>query len=150
MSAPGEQPEDGRESKFSAYSNYHQVTGSVASAIDEAGDAYAYAAARKAEGKSLPSADAVRLRQYMKKAAMMLLPELRANSDADDVYDQDGATYLTLAPRILNLEKITDRLSELEDAVMTAVDDTSDSDGANMSVGDVLELLDVDQKRIPG
>jgi len=73
------------------------------------------------------------------------LPEM----DADDLYDQDGATYLTLAPRVLNLEKITDRLSELEDAVMTAVDDTSDSDGTDMSVDDVLELLDVDSDRIP-
>lgn len=63
--------------------------------------------------------------------------------DTDDLYDQDGATYLTLAPRILNLEKVTERLSELEDAVMTVVDDTTD-DGAGMSVDDVLDLLDVD------
>lgn len=86
MSVPEEQRE-GRESKFSAYSNYRSVTGSIAGAIDEAGDAYAYASARKAEGKSLRSDDAVRLRQYMKKAALMLLPELRANAEADDVYD---------------------------------------------------------------
>jgi len=87
MSAP-EENRDGRESKFSAYSNYRNVTGSVASAIDEAGDAYAFAAARKAENKSLRSDDAVRLRRYLKKAAMMLLPELRANADAEDVYDE--------------------------------------------------------------
>ena len=78
----------GRESEFSAYSNYRNVTGAVASAIDQAGDAYAYAAARKAEGKGLRSDDAVRLRRYTKKAAMMLLPELRANAEAGDVYQQ--------------------------------------------------------------
>lgn len=87
MSAPEEQT-DGRESKFSAYSNYRNVTGAVASAIDEAGDAYAFAAARKAENKSLQSRDAIRLRRYIKKAAMMLLPELRANADADEVYEK--------------------------------------------------------------
>jgi len=87
MSAPDDQP-DGRESQFSAYSNYHQVTGAIASAIDEANDAYAHAAARKGEGKSLRSADAIRLRKTMKKAAMMLLPELRANQEADDIYGE--------------------------------------------------------------
>jgi len=97
MSAPEEQG-DGRESKFSAYSNYRNVTEKVVSAVEEAGDAYAYAAARKAEGKSLRSDDAIRLRRYLKRAAMMLLPELRANAKADPVYDdilqrweEDGA-----------------------------------------------------------
>ena len=70
------------------------------------------------------------------------LPEM----DADDLYEQGNTTYLTLAPRILNLQKVTDRLSELEDAVMTAVDDTSDS--AEMSVEDVFERLKVDTERI--
>jgi len=70
------------------------------------------------------------------------LPEM----DADDLYEQGDTTYLTLAPRILNLQKVTGRLSELEDAVMTAVDDTSD--GAEMSVEDVLERLKVDTERI--
>jgi cytoskeletal protein CcmA (bactofilin family) len=73
------------------------------------------------------------------------LPEM----DENDVYEQDGARYLTLAPRVLNLEKVTDRLSELEDAVMTAVDDTSDDDGAEMEVEDVLELLEVDPAQVP-
>lgn len=62
--------------------------------------------------------------------------------DAADRYDQDGTTYLTLAPRILNLEKVTDRLAELEDGVMAAVDDTSGSD-AELSVEEVLSKLDV-------
>lgn len=68
------------------------------------------------------------------------LPEM----GADDLYEQDGTTYLTLAPRILNLEKITERLEELEDAVMAAVDDTSGDDGTEMSVDDVLSLFDID------
>lgn len=58
-----------------------------------------------------------------------------------DRYEQDGTSYLTLAPRILNLEKVTDRLDELERAIMSVVDDASDDD-ENMSVGDVLNLLD--------
>lgn len=62
--------------------------------------------------------------------------------DADDRYEQDGTTYLTLAPRILNLEKVTDRLAELEEGVMAAVDDTSGSD-AELSVEEVLSKLDV-------
>ncbi|WP_227134740.1 hypothetical protein [Halorubellus salinus] len=72
------------------------------------------------------------------------LPEM----DEADLYDQGDSTYLTLAQRVLNLEKVTDRLSELEDAVMTAVDDTSDDEGAEMSVDDVLALLDVDSDRV--
>lgn len=68
------------------------------------------------------------------------LPEM----DADDLYERDDTTYLTLAPRILNLEKITDRLDELEHAVMSAVDDTSGDEGTEMSVDDVLSLFDVD------
>jgi len=68
------------------------------------------------------------------------LPEM----DASDCYEQDGTTYLTLAPRILNLEKVTGRLEELEQAVMAAVDDTSGDGGTEMSVEDVLSLFDVD------
>jgi len=68
--------------------------------------------------------------------------------DADDLYEEGDNTYLTLAPRILNIEKVTDRLSELEDAVMTAVDDTSDDDGTEMSVEDVLDHLEVDSEQI--
>jgi hypothetical protein len=70
------------------------------------------------------------------------LPEM----DADDLYQQDETTYLTLAPRILNLEKVTERLEELEQAVMAAVDDTSGDDGTEMSVDDVLSLFDVDMR----
>lgn len=68
--------------------------------------------------------------------------ELPVMTEADR-YEQDGTSYLTLAPRILNLEKVTDRLDELERAIMSVVDDASD-DRENMSVGDVLNLLDAE------
>lgn len=73
------------------------------------------------------------------------LPEM----GVDDLYEQDGTRYLTLAPRILNLEKVTDRLDELEQAVMAAVDDTSGEGRAEMSVDEVLSRLDVDGHRTP-
>lgn len=62
----------------------------------------------------------------------------------DDRFEREDTTYLTLAPRVLNLEQVTDRLDELETAIMAAVDDTSSDDGASMDVEDVLSLLDVD------
>jgi cytoskeletal protein CcmA (bactofilin family) len=65
----------------------------------------------------------------------------------DDIYEQDDTGYLTLAPRILNLEAVTDRLSALEDGIMATVADTSDADGTEMSVADVLTELDVDMDR---
>lgn len=71
------------------------------------------------------------------------LPELTA----DDLYEQDGTAYLTLAPRILNLEAVTDRLSTLEDGMMATVADSSDLDRTEMSVEDVLSELGVDQER---
>lgn len=61
-----------------------------------------------------------------------------------DRYERDGTRYLTLAPRVLNLQKVTDRLDELERGIMSAVDDTSGDGGTDMSVSDVLALLDVD------
>mgnify|MGYP000002187752 FL=1 len=64
--------------------------------------------------------------------------------DAEDVYERDGTTYVTMAPRVLNLEKVTARLDELERGIMDVVDDTSDSDGEKMDVDDVLDLLGVD------
>ncbi|WP_435125405.1 hypothetical protein [Halobaculum sp. D14] len=86
-SSPTDPADDnGRADQFNAYSNYRSVTGSIASAIDDAAKAYAYAAARKAEGKSLRSDDAIQLRKSCKQAALMLLPELRANANADDIY----------------------------------------------------------------
>ena len=63
--------------------------------------------------------------------------------DETDCYEQHGTTYLTLAPRVLNLEKITDRLEELEEGIMAAVDDTSSAGDAELSIEDVLDRLDV-------
>ncbi|SIS20879.1 bactofilin family protein [Natronorubrum thiooxidans] len=62
----------------------------------------------------------------------------------DDRYEREGTTYLTLAPRVLNLEQVTDRLDELENAIVATVDDTSGDEGATMSVEDVLSLLEAD------
>lgn len=62
----------------------------------------------------------------------------------DDRYERDETTYLTLAPRLLNVEKVTDRLTELEQRIMDVVDDTSGDTGTDLSVEDVLALLDVD------
>jgi hypothetical protein len=61
-----------------------------------------------------------------------------------DLYEGAETTYLTLAPRVLNLSKVTDRLDELERGIMSAVDDASDDDGATASVSEVLSALDVD------
>ncbi len=63
--------------------------------------------------------------------------------DVTDRYEQNGTTYLTLAPRILNLTNVADRLDDLEQGLMKAVDDTSGDGGADMSVEDVLDLLEV-------
>lgn len=62
-----------------------------------------------------------------------------------DLYEQDGRQYLTLSARILNIEKINDRLNELEEGVLAAVDDTTD-DEPGMNVSDVLGLLNVDSE----
>ena len=64
--------------------------------------------------------------------------------DEDDVYERDGTTYITMAPRVLNLEKITSRLDELERGIMAAVDDTTGPDAETMDVDDVLALLGVE------
>lgn len=68
------------------------------------------------------------------------LPEMTRS----DLTTNDGTTYLTLAPRLLDLEAVSDRLDELESAVLQAVDDTSGDDGTDLTVADVLDMLDVD------
>ena len=60
----------------------------------------------------------------------------------DDLYE-DETTYLTLAPRILNLSKVEDRLAELAEGVMAVVNDTSDDDGS-MDIEDLLGMLEAD------
>lgn len=64
----------------------------------------------------------------------------------EDLYEQDGTQYLTLAPRILNLNKIQDRLQELEEEIMTTIDNTDDED-SNAEVANILERLDVDTEQ---
>lgn len=62
---------------------------------------------------------------------------------AADLHTEAGTQYLTLGPRILNLRKVKDRLAELEDGVLSIVDDTSDED-SSMAIEDLLAQLDVD------
>jgi cytoskeletal protein CcmA (bactofilin family) len=62
---------------------------------------------------------------------------------AADLRTEEGTQYLTLGPRILNLRKVKDRLAELEDGVLSIVDDTSDED-SSMAIEDLLAQLDVD------
>lgn len=62
----------------------------------------------------------------------------------NDRYEQNGTTYLSLSPRILNLERVTERLDQLEDAVMQTVADTSDDEGATMGIEDVFSHLEAD------
>lgn len=61
-----------------------------------------------------------------------------------DLYEQDETKYLSLAPRVLNLAAVTDRLEELERGIRSAVTDASDDEGATASVSEVLASLDID------
>lgn len=60
-----------------------------------------------------------------------------------DRYEHEGTTYLSLAPRVLNLEAVTERLDELETTLMRIVDDTA-ADGNDLDIADVLSLLEVE------
>jgi hypothetical protein len=65
--------------------------------------------------------------------------------DETDLIEVDGSTYLSLSPRILNLQKMTDRLDELESALQrvttaSAVEDVPPP-------GELLETLGVDPSR---
>lgn len=62
--------------------------------------------------------------------------------DEDDLIEVDGETYLSLSPRILNLEKVTDRLDELEGALEEVATATSAEDVP--PARDLLETLGVD------
>lgn len=68
----------------------------------------------------------------------------------EDLHQSNGTTYLTLAPRILDLEKVTDRLNELEMRIMDIVEDTTGEGPPEMSVEHVLDVLDVDVAGIGG
>lgn len=66
----------------------------------------------------------------------------------EDAVEQDGTTYLSLAPRLLDLRKVTDRLSELEDRLDELVGgELEDEDEALASY---LETLAVDTDRFAG
>lgn len=67
--------------------------------------------------------------------------------DEDDLVDLQDSTYLTLSPRILNLEAVTDRLEELESTLQdivtaTSGDETPDADK-------ILKTLGVSNDHIP-
>lgn len=67
-----------------------------------------------------------------------------------DRHDHEGTSYLTLAPRVLNLGEAADRLDELEEAVLAVVNDAGSVGAADLTVEDVLDLLDVDTAAVPG
>lgn len=66
------------------------------------------------------------------------LPEMTA----DDLHAEGESKYLTLAPRILNLSKVQDRLTELESEIMTIVNDASEGTSSR-SITEILETLEV-------
>lgn len=68
--------------------------------------------------------------------------------DADDVVEVDGETYLSLSPRILNLEAVSDRLDELEDALDTVV--TASGRDERAAPEELLAVLGVDEAAYPG
>lgn len=65
----------------------------------------------------------------------------------DDIIDVEGSTYLTLSPRILNLEAVTDRLEELEGTLQRVVTATSREDTPPAS--DLLDTLGVETEQYP-
>ncbi|QSG08472.1 bactofilin family protein [Halapricum desulfuricans] len=67
--------------------------------------------------------------------------------DMDDLIEVEGSTYLSLSPRILNLEEVTDRLEELEGALDRVATATSADDVPPAQ--DLLETLGVDQSQYP-
>lgn len=62
--------------------------------------------------------------------------------DESDLIDIDGTTYLSLAPRILNLEAVTDRLDELESGIKDVVTATSRKETPDPD--EILDILDID------
>jgi cytoskeletal protein CcmA (bactofilin family) len=64
----------------------------------------------------------------------------------EDLYRRDERSFLTLAPRLLNLERVKQRLSELETAVSTATAKTRDE--ARLSVDELFDVLDIDPRHV--
>lgn len=67
--------------------------------------------------------------------------------DKTDIVTVDDSTYLSLSPRILNLEKVTDRLDELEKALQRVVAASSAEEVP--PINDMLETLGVDKSEYP-
>jgi len=67
--------------------------------------------------------------------------------DESDVIDVDGGTYLSLSPRILNLEAVTDRLDSLEETLQRVVTASSRDDVPPAS--ELLATLGVDESAFP-
>lgn len=71
------------------------------------------------------------------------LPELTEG----DIYSDEDSQYLTLAPRILNLSKVKDRLAELEEGIMRSVNRPTDGTGS-ISISELFTRLDLDSEQI--
>jgi hypothetical protein len=73
--------------------------------------------------------------------------EAMPTMDETDIIAVDDSTYLSLSPRILNLEKVTDRLDELEGALQEVV--TASSRDEVPPASELLEVLGVDESHYP-
>ncbi|WP_136686766.1 hypothetical protein [Halorhabdus amylolytica] len=67
--------------------------------------------------------------------------------DGEDLIEVEESTYLSLTPRILNLEKVTDRLDELEGVLQEVATATSAEEVP--PAGALLETLGVDESQYP-
>lgn len=67
--------------------------------------------------------------------------------DEEDIIAIEDSTYLSLSPRILNLEKVTDRLDELEGALQEVV--TASSRDEVPPARELLEVFGVDESHYP-
>lgn len=67
--------------------------------------------------------------------------------DEADIIDAGGGTYLSLSPRILNLEAVTDRLDSLEETLQRVVTASSRDDVPPVS--ELLTTLGVDESTFP-
>jgi len=64
-----------------------------------------------------------------------------------DLIEVDGETYLSLSPRILNVQKVTDRLDELEGALQQVA--TASSADETPPASELLAVLGVDASQYP-
>lgn len=77
---------NGRGSYYEAYSDYYQVSQSVAKSIGEAIDAYATLEAAHTEGASLRPDEAAKCRRDILAAAMRLVTEMEQDGDEKEIY----------------------------------------------------------------